>query len=58
MCFSRLYINQKEDNKLENNKKDFSKKKGYLDYDQRKYPPEFYDNLYDNLRKLGNYEAI
>lgn len=38
-------------NDIEENKKDFSKKKGYLDYDQRKYPSEFFDNLYDNLRK-------
>ncbi len=42
---------KKENNKLENNKKDFSKKKDYLDYDKRKYPPGFFDNLYDNLRK-------
>ena len=50
--------NKKENNKLENNKKDFSKKKGYLDYDKRKYPPGFFDNLYDNLRKWGKYEGI
>ena len=43
--------NKKENNKLENNKKDFSRKKGYLDYEQREYPPEFFEVLYDNLRK-------
>ena len=50
--------NKKENNKLENNKKDFSRKKGYLDYEQREYPPEFFEVLYDNLRKWGKYEGI
>lgn len=50
--------NKKENNKLENNKKDFSKKKGYLDYEQREYPPEFFEVLYDNLRKWGKNEGI
>lgn len=43
--------NKKEKNKLENNKKDFSRKKSCLDYEQREYPPEFFEVLYDNLRK-------
>ena len=43
--------NKKENNKLENNKKDFSRKKSCLDYEQREYPPEFFEVLYDNLRK-------
>ena len=43
--------NKKENNKLENNIKDSSKKKGYLNYEQREYSPEFFENFYDNLRK-------
>ena len=36
----------------------FSKKKGYLNYEQREYPPEFFESFYDNLRKWGKYETI
>lgn len=43
--------NIKEKNKIENNKKDFSKRKSYLNYEQREYPPEFFEEFYDNLRK-------
>ena len=50
--------NKKEKNKLENNIKDSSKKKGYLNYEQREYSPEFFESFYDNLRKWGKYETI
>ena len=43
--------NKTENNKLENNKKDNSRKKSYCNYEQREYPPEFFEGLYDNLRK-------
>ena len=43
--------NKTENNKLENNKKDNSRKKSYCNYEQRKYTPEFFEGLYDNLRK-------
>lgn len=43
--------NIKEKNKIENNKKDFSKRRSYLDYEKREYPPEFFQEFYDNLRK-------
>jgi predicted phage replisome organizer len=43
--------NRKENNKIENNKKDFLKKKGFSNYEQREYPSEFLESLYDNLRK-------
>ena len=43
--------NKIENNKLENNKKDNSRKKSYCNYEQREYPPEFFEGLYDNLRK-------
>ena len=43
--------NETEDNKLENNKKDISRKKSYCNYEQREYPPKFFEGLYDNLRK-------
>lgn len=43
--------NIKEKNKIENNKKDFSKRKSYFNYEQREYPPEFFEEFYDNLRK-------
>ena len=43
--------NKKEKNKLENNIKDSSKKKGYLNYEQREYSPEFLEGFYKNLRK-------
>ena len=43
--------NIKENNKLEESKKDFSKKKGYLNYDQRDYSNFDWDSLYANLRK-------
>ena len=42
--------NKKENNKLENKKKD-SPKKSYSNYEQREYPPEFFEGIYDNLRK-------
>ena len=43
--------NKTENNKLENNKKDNSRKKSYCNYEQREYTPEFFEGLYDNLRK-------
>ena len=42
--------NKKENNRLENKKKD-SSKKSYSNYEQREYPPEFFEGIYDNLRK-------
>ena len=50
--------NKKESNILENNKKDFSKNKSYSNYEQREYPPEFFEAIYDNLRKWGKYERL
>lgn len=50
--------NKKENNRLEENKKDFSKKKSYLNYEQRDYSNFDWDRLYENLRKWGKYETI
>ena len=44
-------------NELENKKKD-SPKKSYSNYEQREYPPEFFEGIYDNLRKWGKYERL
>ena len=49
--------NKKENNRLENKKKD-SPKKSYSNYEQREYPPEFFEGIYDNLRKWGKYERL
>ena len=45
------WITEGGNNKLEESKKDFSKKKGYLNYDQRDYSNFDWDSLYANLRK-------
>ena len=36
-----------EENKKENNKRDIKKNK-WCNYEQREYPPEFFESLYDN----------
>ena len=51
MAKKETKTNKKENNKLEESKKDFSKKKGYLNYDQRDYSNFDLDSLYANLRK-------
>ena len=43
--------NKKEKNKIDNNKRELSKKKTYFNYEQREYPPEFWEQFYDNNRK-------
>ena len=43
--------NKKENNKLENNINNSVKNKGYSNYEQREYPPEFLERFYKNLRK-------
>lgn len=43
--------NRKEKNKIDNNKRELSKNKTYFNYEQREYPPEFWEQFYDNNRK-------
>ena len=43
--------NRKEKNKIDNNKRELSKNKTYFNYEQREYPPEFWEQFYDNNKK-------
>lgn len=43
--------NKKEKNKIENDINNSSKNKGYSNYEQREYSPEFLEGFYKNLRK-------
>lgn len=48
--------NDTEDNKIdkkriEESKREFSKTKVYMDYDQREYPDDIWNKLIDNMRK-------
>ena len=52
--------NDTEDNKIdkkriEESKREFSKKKAYMNYEQREYPDDIWEKLIDNNRKWGNY---
>ena len=52
--------NDTEDNKInkkkiEENKREFSKTKAYMNYDQREYPDDMWDKLIDNMRMWANY---
>ena len=47
--------NIKENNKIEKSKKEFSKTLPYMNYEQRQYSDEFWEQLIDNNKKWGNY---
>ena len=46
--------NKKEKDKTENNKTELSKNKTYFNYEQREYPPEYWEQFYENLKKEDN----
>ena len=43
--------NIKENNKIEKSKKEFSKTLPYMNYEQRQYSDEFWEQLIDNNKK-------
>lgn len=46
--------NKKEKKKTENNTRELSKNKTNFNYEQREYPPEYWEQFYENLKKEGN----